>query len=386
MQVPQVKSVRVKDMMIFEFRHLRGRTVRRIKITSVSLTLIIFLLIGCTPPARNAEPTSPLPTAKPTIHALANLTATSMMFVAEADTQVRESDPDLNYGNSTELMVDGEDDLDVESFLRFHVTGITGPIHAAHIRLYVTDNASRNSPTVYATDSSWDEFTLTWDRRPDPLSAPLDHLDEIYTDTWVEYDVVFFVAEDKTYSFVLVADSDDAVTFSSREGSHPPQLVITLADGPIATYGIPITGATPALTNTPSQGPIHSLTFTANTDARVKEADPDRNYGTSSMLQVDNGGDPDVESYIRFIVTEVTGQVLSAHLRVYVTVNGSKNGPAVYATDPNWTELGITWNLRPARTSNILDNKDRVREGRWIDYDVTSQVTGDGTYSFVLAG
>lgn len=370
--------------MTIELRSLRDTSARQIKTVPLPLLLIISLLVACTPRARRVEPTPPTPTRQPTLQPITRLTATSMTFIAEADAQVRESDPDVNYGSSTELMVDGDEDPEVESYIRFNVTGITGPVHAARLRLYVTENASRNSPVVYATAPAWNETTLTWSQRPSRISAALDDHDDIYMESWVEYDVTIFAAENKAYSFVLVADSDDSATFSSREGSHPPELVITLADGPTETVGIPVTGATLALTGIPPQGPVNSLTLTADMDARVKESTPDRNYGTSSTLQVDNQNDPGVESYLRFTITEVAGKVLSARLRVYVTVNGSRNGPAVYATETNWTELGITWNIRPVRTSSAVDNKDRVRRNRWIEYDVTSLVTGNGKYSFVL--
>jgi hypothetical protein len=119
-------------------------------------------------------------------------------------------------------------------------------------------------------------------------------------------------------------------------------------------------------------------------DARVRESSPERNYGTGSALQADNASDPEIESYLRFTVAGVEGRVLEAKLRLFVTTNGSRNGPAVYATDLGWTELGINWYARPARTSEAVDNKERLRTNTWVEYDVTSLVHGNGTYSFVL--
>jgi hypothetical protein len=199
----------------------------------------------------------------------------------------------------------------------------------------------------------------------------------------VEYDVTLFILTNESYSFVLGTDSDDAAVFSSREGSQPPQLVILLADGPTATATIP--EPTVTATPTPTQPPSNSIMFITDSDARVRESNPERNYGTSSTLQADNDVDPDIESFVRFTVTGVEGRVLQARLRLFVTTNGSRNGPAVYSTDLSWTELGINWYTRPARTSGAVDNKDRVRTNTWVDYDVTSLVPGNGTYSFVLA-
>jgi hypothetical protein len=44
----------------------------------------------------------------------------------------------------------------------------------------------------------------------------------------VEYDITALVAADGTYTFALVADGTDGVTFSSREGTMASELVIAL--------------------------------------------------------------------------------------------------------------------------------------------------------------
>jgi hypothetical protein len=379
-------------MMISNFRSWRTTNVQKTKIsfryTFLCLSLLtISPLIGCTSPA---TPTGPKPVAftaavEPTSTEIVRPTATSLTFHAEADAVIRESDPYLNHGDLLELHVDGGDDLDMESLIRFTVKGISSPIHSARLRVYATHNASRDDLAIYATSTSWDENTITWSRRPTRVSAILDEHNTIGKDTWIELDVTLFIIDDETYSFVLTTDGDDAVTFSSREGSHPPQLVITLADGPTATAAIPVTGSTSLPAFTYTQGPTNFLTFIADMDARVKESSPNSNYGTSSRLQADNDTDPNVESFIRFTVSGVSGQILQTRLRLYVTTNGSRNGPAAYSTEASWTELGITWNTRPPRTSRAVDNKDRIKKTSWVEYDVTALVNGDGKYSFVLA-
>jgi chitodextrinase len=61
------------------------------------------------------------------------------------------------------------------------------------------------------------------------------------------------------------------------------------------------------------------------------------------------------------------------------------DGPAVYSTSNGWSETGVTWNNRPARTSGPTDDKGAVPANSWAEYDVKPFVTGNGTYSFVLA-
>ena len=167
----------------------------------------------------------------------------SLTFIAEADARVKQSSPDKNYGTAATLQVDKSPDL--ESFIRFTVTGVSGPVQSAQVRLYATDNDTSNGPVIYATDSSWNEKEITWNNRPAPTSEALDNKEGINTDTWVEYDVTSLVAGDGLYSFVLAGDSTNAVSFSSRQGVQPPQLVVTFSGTVAPTAAQTITPTVP---------------------------------------------------------------------------------------------------------------------------------------------
>jgi fibronectin type 3 domain-containing protein len=126
------------------------------------------------------------------------------------------------------------------------------------------------------------------------------------------------------------------------------------------------------------------LTLAPDADARVQASAPTTNYGTS-FLRADGGTDPAVESFLRFTVSGVpAGSVRSAKLRVYA-YSGTANGPAVYTTGASWSETAVNWNNRPARTSAATDDKGAISSNSWVEYDVTSLVSGDGTYSFDIA-
>jgi calcineurin-like phosphoesterase family protein len=366
------------------------RNVRKVNIPfyvlrTLSLIITISTLVACTSLFRSTYAVS---------SAVVGFAANSMTFIAESDAQVNESSPSANYGNSTYLQVDGASDPDVESFIRFTVTGMSGTIQNARLRVYDTTNGSTNGPAVYATGTSWTETGITWNNRPTRLSGALDNKGSISTSTWVEYDVTSWVQGNGMFSFVLAADSTDGVTFSSRQGAQPPQLMITLSDSLTSTSGPNATdtstpsitstnSATPSSTNTPAS--TTTLTFITNTDAYVNQSNPSTNYGSATALQVDGASDPDIESFIRFTVTGISGTIQSARLRVFDTTNGSTNGPAVYSTGISWIETGITWNNRPARTSGAADNKGSISTNTWVEYDVMSLVAGNGTFSFVLA-
>jgi hypothetical protein len=159
---------------------------------------------------------------------------------------VKQSSPSTNYGNATTLQVDDTSDPDLESFIRFTVAGVSGPVQSARVRLYATTNGTQNGPAIYATDPSWNEKDITWNQRPARTSSAVDNKGVINTNSWVEYDVTSLVTGNGTFSFVLAGDSNDAVAFSSRQGVQPPQLVVTISGTVTATTTSTITATSPA--------------------------------------------------------------------------------------------------------------------------------------------
>ena len=360
--------------------------------TTLRFLSILFLTaaispLACTPKSITAVPVNNTATeALNTPVTAATASDSPLAFIAEADAQVDEDNPDNNAGDSTFLQVDGLADPAVESFIRFTVTGISIPVQHAVLRIYATTNGSGNGPAVYATNTAWEEGGITWNNRPSHSAAELDNQDRINEESWVDYDVTASVTGNGTFAFVLAADSSDAVTFSSRQGVQPPQLVITLAGSSTPTVvSAPPTDSVPSETATSgAPGPSGSILIPAEADARVRHSHPDENDGNSSSLHADGAGDSEIESFLRFTVTEVPSSFQSARLRIYVTDNGTDNGPAVYATDNSWDESSITWNNRPSRTGDALDNRDNLGTNSWVEYDVSSAITGSGTFSFVL--
>jgi hypothetical protein len=148
-----------------------------------------------------------------------------------------------------------------------------------------------------------------------------------------------------------------------------------------ATDGAGNTDPTPATRTWTVDAPSTFVTVTAEADARVERGNPSTNYGSSSSLVSDLS--PQTESYLRFTVAGVTGTVKSAKLRLWVT-SETGNGPALYAAENMWTEGGVTWNKKPARTGGIIDNKGSVGSDRWVEYNVLAVAAANGTYTFNL--
>ena len=370
--------------------------------------LVIQTSTTATAPTPTQTPTSAIaptvtrtPTSTPTAGASGTLT-----FTAAADARVVQASPTTNYGTATTLQVDGDTGAAQTSFIRFATSGISGSIQSAKLRVFCTTNGTANGPAVYLADSNWVESGsggITWNTQPALLSGAFDNKGAIAASAWVEYDVTALVTGNNTYTFALVADSNDGIVFSSREGTTPPQLVITLGTAaptatrtptsPPAATNTPSATNTPGATNTPiftptaTSGSGNSLTFTTVADARVVQTSPTTNYGTSTNIQADGDAGAAQTSFIRFNVSGVSGTIQNVKLRVYCTTNGSVNGPASYLADSNWVESGtggVTWDTQPALLSGASDNKAAIAADAWVEYDVTALVAANGTYTFAL--
>ena len=66
---------------------------------------------------------------------------------AAADPRVLEANPGTNYGTISRLDVDSPGE---ESYVRFSVSGVTGAVQSATLRLFVR-NGSSNGPSLYNT-------------------------------------------------------------------------------------------------------------------------------------------------------------------------------------------------------------------------------------------
>ena len=345
--------------------------------------------------------------------------ASSLTFIAAADARVQESNPNNNYGTANYLIVDGASNPDVESFVRFTVSGVAGSVQNARLRLYITTNSSANGPAAYAANNSWTETGITWNNRPSRIGGALDNKGSISRNSWVEYNVTAAVTGNGTYTFVLAADSSDAIRFSSREGSRAPELVVTLNAGvstatstqPPATSTrtrTPTVGPTvtqlPGSTNTPtktqqpaatstrtatagatftnSPAPISQvLTLHPTADSYVDSGSPSTNYGTQTQLRGD--GSPAVRSYLRFDVQGFSGAVTHATLRIYANSASTTGYEIRNVSNNTWGETTITYSNAPA-VGSVLDTSGGFNSGVWTTVDVTPYITGAGTYSLAL--
>jgi hypothetical protein len=89
---------------------------------------------------------------------------------------------------------------------------------------------------------------------------------------------------------------------------------------------------------------------------------------------------------IKIDVSGLNGkQVVSAKLRLYNVDPSSKGGDFYAVSDNSWQEETVTWNSAPAALTNLLGSIGSVSIGNWYEVDLTSLISGDGTYSLRIS-
>jgi FlgD Ig-like domain/IPT/TIG domain/Beta-propeller repeat len=180
---------------------------------------------------------------------------TTLTFISPHDAWVRLSSPSSNFGARPELRVRGGSQT-TRSYLKFNVSGVSGPVQSATLRLRVID-AGPDGGSVFsvsnnlaATSTPWTESALNWNNAPAPSGSALDAAGPVVANTWLELDVTTAVTGNGTYSFAVSGGSNNVVDYSSSEGANPPQLVVVMGSGSAATP-VAMAEAAPALAAPP---------------------------------------------------------------------------------------------------------------------------------------
>jgi hypothetical protein len=183
-----------------------------------------------------AEPDKPAKSAK-TTESQSMVASGPLAFPSTADAWAEEANPSANYGTTASVKVDAAPDPAKQGFMKFEVTGVSGRVTAAHLRLYVMA-ATATGPSIATVNNDWSETSLTWNTRPPVTGVATEYPGAIAENAWVEFDVTNTVTANGVYSFVITGNSSDGVDFSARERPDTaPQLVLTVdsSAGPVVS-------------------------------------------------------------------------------------------------------------------------------------------------------
>lgn len=115
-------------------------------------------------------------------------------------------------------------------------------------------------------------------------------------------------------------------------------------------------------------------------DATAGSDQPEVNFGAATRLVADKS--PVTQSFLRFEVVGLVGEPTGAVLRLWVT-DKSASAPEVRPVTSPWEEATVTWATRPS-VGSAVDDTGSVSAGRFVEYDVSDLVTGDGPVDLAL--
>jgi PKD repeat protein len=140
-----------------------------------------------------------------------------------ADSYVDSSNASANYGTSTSLRFDGSPI--VQSYLMFDLSGVSGTITKATLRVYANTSSSAGY-TVGGTATTWTETGITAANAP-PVGPSVGSSGAFSGPTWTSVDVTSLVGTGKL-SLAMSGINGTNVRLSSRESgaATAPQLVL----------------------------------------------------------------------------------------------------------------------------------------------------------------
>jgi len=180
------------------------------------------------------------------------------------DSYVRSSSLTENRGSSVDLRVRKTSSLEILSCLKFQVDGISSTVQSAKIRLHALE-ASNDGGKIYAvsndyknTNTPWLETGLNYGNAPTLPASSLSSIGAVTGGSVIEFDVASAITGNGTFSFAIKNNSSDLISYSSKEGANPPELVIVSGSGSPAEP--------PTIASfTPASGPVgSSVTITGS--------------------------------------------------------------------------------------------------------------------------
>jgi len=158
---------------------------------------------------------------------------------AAADAHVRNGTyADTNFGSSSVMDVKKEGaGYDRQTFVKFDLSGITGPVSSAKVRLFMTTSggAAITNQAYLVTQDGWSESGITWNNRPltSSLLGSWTFTANSFVDVDVTAQVVGALAGDKLVSVMI----DAAANYGSNGWSQYASR--SIANGPVLLVATP---------------------------------------------------------------------------------------------------------------------------------------------------
>ncbi len=291
------------------------------------------------------------------------------------DTWVSQEEPDANKGDAgadMQVSMDAANSKTYETYIKFDLSSLNGFVTNAVLKIRADQKGDagwtdldKQTIQVYACwDDSWTEDALTWNNKPvaKKLLAEIDIIDPS--------DYISISSSELTQyvNSALLNDKRTSVTFVFKAKDDTPGSRVWISSKEWKKPMLDVT--TTEISNTISDGP----------DDWVNEQDPDAaNGGSTDMndLNVTKITGNSREAYVRFDLSEVTGEVTNAAVMFYGAQKGDDGWSLtenfyvqiVGCDDDAWEEDAITWNTKPEASTSALDEANIITSKWWTFND-----------------
>ena len=177
---------------------------------------------------------------------------------------------------------------------------------------------------------------------------------------------------------VIVGSSNSVTATSPQSLNGLGYTFASWSDGLAGSHQI----VAPA-TNTTYTATYQTSSFSVlpSADSQIRSNKATQNSGTATILRVRSAQS---RAYLKFVVSGLSAAPTSAKLRLWVMDGGGAG--SVYLVSNSWTEMGITWSNAPAISGSPLSTVASGATGTWVEFNVASAITGNGTFSFAISG
>ncbi|HXU78484.1 MAG TPA: DNRLRE domain-containing protein, partial [Methylomirabilota bacterium] len=297
-----------------------------------------------------------------------NISAGTMSLTPAADATVRGgASANSNFGTATTLTTkeDSLADNDRKAFLRWDLSGVTGIVYQARVRLTpvgVGTNAIEQG-AAFSTNHAWSENSITWNNQPfagkrfatwiPGTNAPLEFV--------VTPQVLDALAGDKQLTLEIFSlrnfGAAGTVDYASRESSDPasrPQLLLVVSELPptvsaFTNLSIPVNASTGPLPFSISDDKSAVTDLTVIGSSSNTNLVPTANVvfggsGSNRTVTVTPASNQNGQTVITVTVTDTAGLsssqsftlTVSSHPPSLLIWNGPGPGPNPWSTALDW--------------------------------------------------
>ena len=315
---------------------------------------------------------------------------TKKTLSAYGDAYSELKNPDSNYAQGG-LNIKKSKSHEREAFIKFKDTDVNTDAESVKLTVHAIKNYADNGNSyadeiisLYGTSLAWDEYTLTWNNKPEitgeTISQQTVHTNGTIStiDEYITFDVTNYYnsLEDKSelsFAIKLTSRNNGSVVIESKESGLAPKLDIQY------------------------KKPQKKL-ITPSDDAHADEYHPD-SVSTGFIVLKNNTSPYHRNGYLKFKDAAVLedAEISSVKLKMHAVRNYA-NGVrkvetlSLYEASTEWSEETLTWNNVPSASGTVIAQAtvtdvidDVINE--YIEFDITEyykSLTNKETLSFLL--